>query len=61
MINKKFLFVFIILLVLSQACNFTKLMDNSPAAPPQQDLPESATIEPTVKSTDDPGTTNSIQ
>lgn len=46
MINKKFLFVFIILLVLSQACNFTKLMDNSPAAPSQQDLPESTTDEP---------------
>lgn len=45
MINKKFLFVFIILLVLSQACNFTKLMDNSTAAPSQQDLPESTTDE----------------
>jgi hypothetical protein len=46
MINKKILFVFIILLMLSQACNFTKLMDNSPAAPSQQDLPESTTDEP---------------
>jgi hypothetical protein len=48
MIKKKFLFVFIVLLLLSQACNFTKIIDKPAADPPPQVVPESATVEPKV-------------
>ena len=50
MINKKFLFVFIVLLLLSQACNFTKIIDKPAADPPPQDLPKPPTVDqPTTR------------